>query len=118
MESIEQRLDPTKALDREDAKFWAAREREAPAPEAYAKSLAGQLRETACAAEGAPYVLHALVARLSIPIFFRDQSEAAKDLAAAFLDEAHCPGAHGLSEADKVKLKEIAAPAAPQASKP
>jgi hypothetical protein len=46
------------------------------------------------------------------------QSDAAKARAAAFLDEAHCAGAHGLSEADKAKLKEIAAPAAPQAPKP
>ena len=37
---------------------------------------------------------------------------------AAFLDEAHCAGAHGLSEADKAKLKEIAAPAPPPAPKP
>jgi hypothetical protein len=44
--------------------------------------------------------------------------DAAKALAAAFLDEAHCAGAHGLSGADKAKLKEIAAPAAPQAPKP
>jgi hypothetical protein len=38
-------------------------------------------------------------------------------LAAAFLDE-HCAGARGLSDADIATLKEIAAPAAPQAQKP
>ena len=68
---IEQRLDPTKALQGEDemAKIWAARERGTPAPEAYAKSRAGQLRELGCAAEGAPYVLYGLVAQLSDPFF-------------------------------------------------
>ena len=83
------------------------------------RSSPGQWRELGCAAEGAPYVLHGLIAQLSgdtSPI--RDQSDAAKALAVAFLDEAHCSGAHGLSEADKAKLKEIAAPAAPLAPKP
>jgi hypothetical protein len=41
-----------------------------------------------------------------------------KDLAVAFLDEAHCAGAHGLSEVDKAELKKIATPAPPQAPKP
>ena len=49
--------------------------------------------------------------------FGKDSAEKRK-LAAAFLDEANCPGAHGLSEADKSALKAIAAPAAPQAPKP
>jgi hypothetical protein len=117
MERIEQRLDPTKAMEGEDemAKVWAARESETPAPEAYAKGIAGQWRELGCAAEGAPYVLHALIAQLSRPFIspFRHQSDAAEALAAGFLDEAHCPGARGLSESDKAELKKIAAPAAP-----
>jgi hypothetical protein len=122
MERIEYTLDPTKALDGEDemAKIWAARERESPIPEVYAKSLAGQWREIGCATEGAPYVLHAFIRRFSDPEIspFRHQSEQIKLLAKDFLDEAQCPGAHGLTEADKAKLKEIAAPAAPQAPKP
>lgn len=98
------------------AKVWAAREREAATPEAYAKTLATQWRELGCAAEGAPYVLHGLIAQLNSP--FRDQSDAAKALEDAFLDEAHCPGAHWLSEDDKAKLKKIAATPAPHAPKP
>ncbi|HEY4847316.1 MAG TPA: pentapeptide repeat-containing protein [Methylocella sp.] len=121
MERIEQRLDPTKALEGEKdmAKIWAVRESEAPTPEAYAKGLAGQWRKAGCAAEGAPYVLRALLARLhgDVSPFAEDSPEKTK-LAAAFLDEAHCAGAHGLSEADKAKLKEIAAPAPPPAPKP
>jgi hypothetical protein len=110
---------------------------------AYEKSLAGQWREVGCAAGGAPYVLQALIARLSSPhtsLFqdasdevkaltatlldrldtspFQDGSHAAKALAAAFLDEAHCAGAHGLSEADKAELIKIRDGAAPQAPKP
>ncbi len=120
-DAIEQRLDPTKALEGENemAKIWAARERESPTPEAYAKSLTGQWRNTGCTADGAPYVLHALLARLSrYNTPFRDQSGWARELAFGFLGERDCLGAHGLSEADKATLKKIAAPAAPQAPKP
>jgi uncharacterized protein YjbI with pentapeptide repeats len=119
--TIEQTLDPTKALEGEEemAKVWANQGRSSPASEVYEKSLAEQWRKTGCAAEGAPHVLHGLVARLSdrdtSP--FRQQSDAAKALASAFLDEAHCAGAHGLSEDDKAELKKIAASAAPQARK-
>jgi hypothetical protein len=121
MARIEQRLDPTKALDGQDemARIWAARERETPTPEAYEQSLAERWRELGCAAVGAPYVLHGLVAQLSSPASpFRDQSDAAKALAANFLAEPLCAGAIGLSEADRARLKKIAAPAAPQAPKP
>jgi uncharacterized protein YjbI with pentapeptide repeats len=122
METIEQRLDPAKGLKGEDemTKFWAVRERDSPTSEVYEKSLGREWRKAGCAAEGAPYVLHALIARLSSTDTspFRDQSDAAKTLAAAFLDEAHCAGAHGLSEADKAALKKVAAPAASQAPKP
>jgi uncharacterized protein YjbI with pentapeptide repeats len=119
---IEQRLDPTKALkgEKEMAKVWAARVNSSPAPELYAESLAGQWRELGCAAEEAPYVLHGLVDQLgsaeNSP--FRDQSDVAKALASAFLDGAHCAGVHGLSEADKAKLKNIAAPPAPHPPRP
>jgi hypothetical protein len=84
------------------------------------KSLAGEWRKTGCAAEGAPYVLHALIVRLGnhFTSRFRDQSDEARALASDFLDEAHCPGAHVLSDDDKAVLKKIAASAAPQAPKP
>jgi hypothetical protein len=101
------------------AKVWAAREREAPAPDAYEKSLAGIWRETGCAAEGAPYIIQGLFVPLVHHFSpFRDGSDAEKGLAAAFLDEVHCPGAHGLSEANRAKLKKIVTPTAPQAPKP
>ncbi len=124
MERIEQRLDPdpTKTLEGEDemAKIWSAREDEDLVNTNYEISLARQWRELGCAAEGAPYVPHGLVAhlsnRLSSP--FNDDSDAAKALAADFLDEGHCAGAHGLSEADKAELKKIRDTPPPQAPKP
>jgi hypothetical protein len=121
MARIERRLNPAKALEgeKEMAEIWAAREGMSPTPEAYAKTLAGQWRKLGCAAEGAPYVLQGLVRQLSDTWSspFRDQSAEAKALAADFLYK-DCAGAHGLSEADKAKLKKIAAPAAQKAPKP
>lgn len=118
MEWIEQCLDPSRALEgeKEMAKILAARAKSSPAPELYAKSLARQWRELGCAAERAPYVPHGLVDQLDSAETspFRDQSGAAKALAKYFLDEANCAGAYGLSEADKAKLKMIAAPQAPK----
>jgi hypothetical protein len=125
---IEANLDPNKALDgeKEMAVVWADHERSSPAPEAYEKSLAEQWRKTGCAADGAPYVVRAFLARVNTAFFmdhifsspFAIDSLEKPKLAAAFLDEAHCAGAHGLSEADKAKLEEIAATGAPQAPKP
>ena len=122
MEKIEGHLNPTKVLEGENemTRVWAARERESPAPEAYIKSLAGQWRELGCAAEGAPYVLDGLVIQLAtpedLPVFY--ESDAATALANDFLDEANCPGAHGLSKAAKAVLNKIAAQTAPQAPEP
>jgi hypothetical protein len=96
--------------------MWTARERETPTREVFERSLAGQWREVGCA--GAPYVLSALVSQLEKILDLAVRRDTPKSLAAAFLDEAHCAGAHGLSEADKAKLKKIAAPTTPQVPKP
>ncbi len=121
MERIERTLDPTKSLEGEEemAKVWAARVSTFPTPEAYERSLAEQWRKTGCDAEGAPYVLRALLHRLDDPEtspFGADSPEKAK-LAAAFLDKV-CAGARGLLDAEIAKLKEIAAKAPPPAPKP
>jgi hypothetical protein len=123
MKRIELSLDPTKTLEGEDdmANIWAHLERYAPTLDDYRKSVAKEWRETGCAAEGAPYVLHALITRLSsyythmTPI--TNERDLKKALAVDFLDK-NCAGAHGLSEADKTTLKKFAAPAAAQAPKP
>jgi hypothetical protein len=119
-ERIEQRLDPTKALGREEemAKVWASRANSSPRPDVYERSLAEQWRRTGCNAFGAPYLLRALLDRMwSIVGPFGNDSPEVPKLAAAFLDK-DCAGAHGLSESDKARLKALAAPAAPQAPKP
>jgi hypothetical protein len=106
LEGIE-RLDPTAILEEEDemAKAWAAFETSSPALTAYEKLLAQQLRETGCAAEGAPYVLRNLIWRHFSVV--REQRQEMPSLAAAFLDEEHCAGARGLSEIEKESLKRI-----------
>lgn len=87
---------------------------------------------TGCAADGAPYVVRALLRRLKgshpegllvvmgsdseLSPFANDSPEVPK-LAAAFLDK-DCVGARGLNEAEIAMLRKIAAPAAPIAPKP
>jgi hypothetical protein len=81
---------------------WAALEGSSPPLDVYEKGLAKQLRETGCAAGGAPYVLSGLLNRL-------EDMKTSQEfvLAAQFLDDAHCPGAHGLSPAAKARLEAV-----------
>ena len=111
MERIAQSLDPTKPMEGEDemARFWEDQAHSSVAHEDYEKRLAGVWRETGCAEEGAPYVLRAFLSRLEVSWDspFDEQSPHLPALAATFLDEAHCPGANGLTDAEKAKLKAI-----------
>jgi len=104
MTGIEPRLDPTKGWQGEGkiAEAWAALGSFSPALDAYEKGLAKQLRQTGCAADGGPFVLTGLLNRLED---MKTPQESA--LAAQFLDEKHCPGAHGLSPDAKAKLEAI-----------
>jgi Pentapeptide repeats (8 copies) len=115
MKRIEDSLNPTKALEGEDemAKVWWEAH---PAREVYEERVAKIWRETGCATEGAPYVLPRLLLRLESS--FAPSGPQLPELAKAFLDEEHCPGAHGLSDTDKAKLKEIRDRSPPPASKP
>ncbi len=127
MERIEQ-LDPKKALEGEDemADAWEDQADYSPTVDVYEKRLAGIWRETGCAAEGAPYVLRRLLIHWKTwsSLFetesspFGEGSPQPPALAAAFLDEEHCAGAHGLSDAEKAKLKEIRDRSPPPAPKP
>jgi hypothetical protein len=107
-------------LEGEDdmAKVWEAQARSSPTLEVYEKHLAEIWREIGCVGEGAPYVIRGLLIRLEkgSPLFDA-QSPQPRELAKAFLDEEHCPGAHGLSEADKAKLKAIRDGSPPPAPK-
>jgi uncharacterized protein YjbI with pentapeptide repeats len=74
-------------------------------PQDYEEILAEILRQIGCDASGAPYVIHGLTPTLRLR--FKDHSQAAR-LAATFLDVANCPGARGLSEQDKLDLRQLA----------
>jgi uncharacterized protein YjbI with pentapeptide repeats len=108
------RLDPEKPLEGEPqmTEAWKKVESSAPLRTVYEKSLAEQLRRTGCDSDGAPYVLQRLLQRFRLPpdelpelIPFQKGSPHLYNLAAAFLDEAHCPGARGLSDRDKSWLQ-------------
>jgi uncharacterized protein YjbI with pentapeptide repeats len=115
MEGID-RLDPKPLAGEEEmAKVWKRRARSSPAIKVYEKRLAGIWRETGCAFRGAPYVLRGLLVQISR---FGAQGPQLPALAKAFLDEKHCPGAHGLSDAEKATLKEIRDRSPPHSPKP
>jgi uncharacterized protein YjbI with pentapeptide repeats len=100
-------LDPARRRDNEDAmaKAWRDLAEASPAPAVHEKYLADALREAGCGSEGAPYVIHNLLQQLEVR--FKSDSAQVAPLTATFLDEEHCPGAHGLSEGDKAKLRQI-----------
>jgi hypothetical protein len=77
----------------------------------YFSTLAKLFKEIGCAADGAPYVIGGLIHRRGNRVQLEDRFEGhpseGAEVAAAFLDEAKCPGARGLSEENKAKLQEI-----------
>ena len=87
-------LDPVKPLDGGWEKHWAALERSSPALDIYERSLAISWQEIGCNASGAPHVIHGLLRHFDQR--FPPGNPQPADLAAAFLDEAHCLGARGL----------------------
>jgi uncharacterized protein YjbI with pentapeptide repeats len=113
-------LDPARPLDSEDAmaKAWAdlAQSSYSFDVDVYEESLAVSLRKTGCDANGAPYVIRGLLWRLDFRIPYPRQCA----LAAAFLNARDCPGARGLSEEDKLRLRGIRrlCPTAPPGASP
>jgi uncharacterized protein YjbI with pentapeptide repeats len=133
---IEMALDPDKPLDGEKdmAKAWA--DLDHPQPELDAQQNAEQkilreniLREAGCSEKAAPYVIQGLMFQGSLTI--RHNAMAVNQtepfggrfganpaypaaLARSFLDEANCPGARGLSGADRSSLRKIRAGAWPR----
>jgi uncharacterized protein YjbI with pentapeptide repeats len=101
------RLDPAKPLggEKEMAESWANLMRSSPSLDLYEINLSQQLRNIGCAAASAPYVIRGFLRNLDRR-FGRSSPQLAA-IASAFLDEARCPGARGLSEEDKGKLTDI-----------
>jgi uncharacterized protein YjbI with pentapeptide repeats len=112
-------LDPGKKSAAEEeamGKLWADLDRSRPRSDEYQQARTERLRKLGCSATGAPYVIHGLLLGRH-PLFASTQCWGA-DLAAAFLDEVNCPGAHGLSEEDKASLRAIRERTPPSASPP
>ena len=103
---------PPYVVDQASAKAWAdLANQSARSDSFYVNRLAQTFKEIGCAVDGAPYVIRGLMSQLD-DRFGRDldrELEVSKkaEVAAAFLDEAKCPGARGLSEENKAKLQEI-----------
>jgi len=105
--------EPPYVADETSAKAWTDLAKEsARSSGSYFNTLAEKLKAIGCAADGAPYVIGGLIRRISANqvrldlLFERNLSQEA-EVAAAFLDEVKCPGARGLSDENKAKLREI-----------
>ena len=93
---------PPCIADEAAAEAWTDLANEsARSSDSYFSTLAEILKKVGCAAEGAPYVIRGLMR-----VTWGNPSQAA-GIASAFLDETKCPGARGLSEGNKEKLREI-----------
>jgi hypothetical protein len=107
---------PPYIADEDVAEAWTNLAKESVrSSDSYFSTLAEILKKVGCAAEGAPYVIHGLMR-----VTWGNPSQAA-GIASTFLDETKCPGARGLTEGDKEKLREIRdrglpAPAGPAAA--
>jgi len=104
---------PPYVADEASAKAWAdlAKESE-PSAGSYFNTLAKMFKEIGCAADGAPYVIGALIRQVAenavlLDRRFEGHRSQEGEVAAAFLEEAKCPGARGLSEENKATLQEI-----------
>lgn len=106
LERIATLEDPPSLQDDASVKAWADL---AVISSHSAKSYPGRigkaLEQIGCAADGAPYVISGLIQQLDDR--FQDSPTQEAAVATAFLDEAKCPGARGLSEGDKATLRKI-----------
>jgi hypothetical protein len=97
---------PPYVADEASAKAWTDLAKEsARSAGSDLSTLTKMFKEIGCAADGAPYVIGGLIRRQDY--LFEAKLAQKAEVAAAFLDEAKCPGAHGLSEESKARLQEI-----------
>ena len=95
----------------DESDTWDDLERSSPAfgsleQDLYRKKRARQWRDIGCDAKGAPSVIRGILRNFHDPEDPQSPGRLAA-LATAALDEATCPGARGLSDEDKVVLREI-----------
>jgi hypothetical protein len=105
-------LDPVNHLAKQDeetfAKQWTGLALLTPSPDVYEKSSCRSVAKDRMRARGAPYIVRGLARNFfSSPYRFRPDSPQLAALTGVFLDEAHCLGAHGLSQNDKIMLGQI-----------
>ena len=98
-------VDPANEIgdEKSRADAWADLARSSPSSEIYLKGLVTQLQAIGCDAATAPYVTRGLIRSVFGPATRNPPAV----LAAAFLDEAKCPGARGLSDNEKETLREV-----------
>jgi uncharacterized protein YjbI with pentapeptide repeats len=109
LKKLDPRLDPAKPLkdEAEMAQRWVELHNSSLTPSAYEGELFNQWQRIGCAADGAPYVLTALIQRLRFHLSpFNYNSPQLARLAAEFFKE-DCAGARGLSENTKEILKAL-----------
>jgi hypothetical protein len=82
--------------------------------ETYPGELTRLLITIGCGATGVPSVIGGLISQVDFRLAGKPALQA--EVARAFLDEANCAGAQGLSEADKGKLRKMRAPESSQPS--
>jgi uncharacterized protein YjbI with pentapeptide repeats len=113
---------PPYRADKSSAEAWTnLAEVSARSAGSYFNTLAEILKEIGCAADGAPYVINGLMRPLGaiglrgvvavnlvwLDRRFEGNPSQEAEIANSFLDETKCPGARGLSEENKAKLRDI-----------
>ncbi|MGA8757435.1 MAG: pentapeptide repeat-containing protein [Stellaceae bacterium] len=96
---------PPDAADQRMTDDWPALVDPHLTPIQYLAALAGTLQQMFCTSVGSLDAIAGLIRQLEFR-FKGDPQQGAK-LAGAFLDEAKCPAAHGLSEDTKARLRQI-----------
>jgi Pentapeptide repeats (8 copies) len=113
LEWIEQLGEKPYEEDPVSAKAWRDLAAESQlSAKAYPGELAKRLIGIGCAANEAPYVVGGLIEQLDVR--FQGNPAQKAEVARAFLDEANCPGARGLSEEKKTKLRQILGSTSPR----
>ena len=99
------RLDPSAHIQEDPSvrDGWKRLEDSSLTAEEFRQKLTAVLSRTACAADGAPYVAAAVINLISV----RQTDVDAKALTGQLLDEANCPGAHGLSDQAQRYLRNL-----------
>ena len=96
---------PPYSPDLASAEAWGLAKASSPLAASYLDTQVKTLIGIGCADEGAPYVISGLIRQLRYR--FEQHLSQEAGVAKVFLDELKCPGAHGLSAADKATLQRI-----------